>query len=94
MEAITVAKILMNEVTARFGIPERIHSDQGKQFESNLFKELCEMLQIDKTRMTAYHPQSDCVVERFNRTLVYMIGTFVNDHHSVGWLVVLGLTAL
>ena len=82
MEAVTVTKILMNEVIARFGIPDKIHSDQGKQFESNLFKELYEMLQIDKTRTTAYHPQSDGMVERFNRTLVSMIGIFVNDHHS------------
>ena len=43
MEAVTVAKILVNEVIARFGIPNQIHSDQGKQFESKLFKELCQL---------------------------------------------------
>ena len=81
MEAVTVAKILVNEVIARFGIPNQIHSDQGKKFESKLFKELCQLLQIDKTRTTPYHPQSDGMVERFNRTLVTMLSNFVNDHH-------------
>ena len=81
MEAVTVAKILVNEVIARFGIPNQIHSDQGKQFESKLFKELCQLLQIDK-RTTPYHPQSDGMVERFNRTLVTMLSNFVNDHHT------------
>ena len=82
MEAVTVAKILVNEVIVRFGIPNQIHSDQGKQFESKLFKELCQLLQIDKTRTTPYHPQSDGMVERFNRTLVTMLSNFVNDHHT------------
>ena len=81
MEAVTVARILVDEVITRFGIPERIHSDQGAQFESNLFSELCKLLQIEKTRTTPYHPQSDGMVERFNRTLTKMISMFVDDNH-------------
>ncbi len=81
-EASTVAKILVNEVISRFGVPDRIHSDQGRQFESGLFSELCKLLQIDKTRTTPYHPQSDGMVERFNRTLASMLSMFVDDNHS------------
>ena len=44
MEASTVARIMVNEVVARFGIPNLIHSDQGRQFESALFKEMCKLL--------------------------------------------------
>ena len=44
MEAVTVVKILVNEVIARFRIPNQIHSDQGKQFKSTLFKEICQLL--------------------------------------------------
>ncbi|VDI24365.1 Hypothetical predicted protein [Mytilus galloprovincialis] len=73
MEATTVANILMTEVISRFGVPTIIHSDQGSQFESHLFKEMCKLLQIEKTRTTPYHPKSDGMVERFNKTLATML---------------------
>ena len=82
MRSSTVAKIMVDEVISRFGIPHTIHSDQGRQFESNLFRYMCRLLQIEKTRTTAYHPQSDGMVERFNRTLASMVSMFVNDNHS------------
>ena len=82
MESKTCAKILVEEVVSRIGVPNLIHSDKGKQFESRLFKDICQLLQIDKTRTTPYHPQSDGMVERFNRTLCAMLSTFVNDNHS------------
>ena len=82
MESKTCAKILVEEVVSRFGVPNCIHSDQGRQFESRLFKDMCQLLQIDKTRTTPYHPQSDGMVERFNRTLCAMLSSFVNDNHT------------
>ena len=80
MEACTVAKILVEEVLCRFGIPQTIHSDQGRQFESNLFQEMCKLLGIEKTRTTPYHPQSDGMVERFNRTLATMLTAYVSTN--------------
>ena len=68
-EALTVAKKLVDEVFCRFGIPEQLHSDKGKQFEGILMKEICKILNISKSRTTSYHPQGDGLVERFNRTL-------------------------
>ncbi|VDI78715.1 Hypothetical predicted protein [Mytilus galloprovincialis] len=59
MEAKTVAKIIVEEVIVRFGVPHWIHSDQGRQFESLLFQEMCCILNIKKTRTTPYHPKSD-----------------------------------
>ena len=52
MEAVTVAKVLVNEMISRFGFPDKIHSDEGRQFESMLFQEMCKILQIEKTRAT------------------------------------------
>ncbi|KAK3104661.1 hypothetical protein FSP39_007335 [Pinctada imbricata] len=82
MEAATCAKILVEHVISRFGVPATIHSDQGSQFESALFQEMCKLLGIKKTRTTPYHPQSDGMVERFNRTLTSMLSAFVNENHN------------
>jgi len=80
MEAITIATNLTDKFFLRFGIPEQLHSDQGKQFESQLLKEVCTILRIDKTRTTPYHPQSDGLIERFNRTLLSMLSTTADEH--------------
>ena len=53
-EAGTVAQKLVDEVFCRFGIPEQLHSDKGKQFEGNLIKEICKILNISKSQ-TTYH---------------------------------------
>lgn len=82
MEAGTVAAKIVEEFICRFGVPTEIHTDQGRQFESKLFAEMCSMLSIKKTRTTPYHPQSDGLVERFNRTLGAMLSQYVNDHHT------------
>ena len=81
MEASTVAKVMVEQLISRFGVPAKIHSDQGRQFESNLFSEMCRLLQIVKTRTTPYHPESDGMVERFNRTLCEMLSAYVQENH-------------
>eukprot|EP00731_Ephydatia_muelleri_P000948 Em0001g948a len=79
-EAITVAQKLVDEIFCRFSVPEQLHSDQGRQFESAVIREICNLLHIEKTRTTAYHPQSDGLVERFNRTLLSMLTTCGRSH--------------
>ena len=66
---------------SRFGVPLSLHSDQGRNFESAVFSEMCSLLGIEKTRTTPLHPQSDGMVERFNRTLEAQLSKFVSDHH-------------
>lgn len=78
--ALTVADKLVPEVFCRFGCPAQIHSDQGREFESDLFKTVCEKLGINKTRTTPYRPQSDGLVERFNRTLKQMLSLFAHEN--------------
>ena len=56
MEAQTVAEVLVEQFITRFGVPEMIHSDQGSQYESRLFKELCDLLGIRKNRTTTFIP--------------------------------------
>lgn len=79
-EAETIAKVLVEEFVCRFGVPLQIHSDQGRNFCSNVFAEMCTLLGIKKTQTTPYHPQSDGMVERYNRTLVAQLSMFVEIH--------------
>ena len=74
-EATTVARKLTDEFFFRFSPPEQLHSDQGRNFESAVISEVCKLLGVVKTRTTPYHPQSDSLVERFNRTLLSMLAT-------------------
>ena len=79
-EAKTVAEALVNNFVCRFGVPLIIHSDQGRNFESRVFSEMCQLLGIHKTRTTPLHPQSDGMVERFNRTIEDQLSKFVDDN--------------
>ena len=72
-EAVSMARVFLNEFVARYGVPYVIHTDQGTNFESNLIKELCKMLGIAITRTSPYHPQCDGQVERMNRTIIELL---------------------
>jgi hypothetical protein len=81
-EAATVADVLVKEWICRFGVPLELHSDQGRNFESALFQNVCETLKIHKTRTTALHPQSDGMVERMNKTINRHLAKVVSDHQK------------
>ncbi|KAK3886996.1 hypothetical protein Pcinc_008878 [Petrolisthes cinctipes] len=66
LEAVTVAQVLVDQFFCRLGMPQDLHSDQGREFESALFCESCKLLGIKKTRMTPLRPQSDGLVEKSN----------------------------
>jgi transposase InsO family protein len=81
MEARTVVHSIVEQVITRIGVPYIIHSNQGTLYESQLFAEMCKLFGIKKTRTTPYHPKSDGMAERFNKTLASMLRAYVDDHH-------------
>ena len=78
--ALTVADKLVTEIICRLGCPEQLHTEQGREFESELFQSVCSKLGIEKTRTTPYRPQSDGLVERFIRTLRQMLSIYVQEN--------------
>lgn len=77
--AISVADALMEAWILKFGFPLSVHSDQGGEFDNKLMEKLATCGGFAKTRTTPYHPQSDGMVERLNRTLLAMLSMFVCD---------------
>ena len=69
---ITLATVLLNDVVCRYGVPTSLHSDQGANLCSSVIHCLCQMLGITNTRTSAYHPEGNGQVERFNCTVEAM----------------------
>ncbi|XP_075779924.1 uncharacterized protein LOC142827821 [Pelodiscus sinensis] len=78
VHASTLAAELV-KIFARVGLPEQILTDQGTNFTSRLMNELCKLLRIERLKTAIYHPQTDGLVERFNRTLKEMLRKFVGQ---------------
>ena len=81
-KAEAVARMIVENFISRFGILGTIHTDQGRDFESKLFQDMCRLLEIEKTRTTPWHPQSDGMIERFNRTLETLLRHTVQENQS------------
>ena len=75
MSAKTTAELFFHNFVVHYGLPMRIHSDKGANFVGKVMTELCQLLKIDKSSTTPYHPMGNGMCERFNRTLCDMLGT-------------------
>ena len=79
-EAQTVAKLLLENVICLVGAPDRILTDQGPNFESQLFRELCKSLGVEKIRTSPYEASTNGITERFHLTLNAMLAKCVREN--------------
>ena len=84
-KAVTIARSLLRHVFAHYSIPKEILTDQGRQFESQLFQELCELLQIHKIRTSSYHPQGNAINERSHATVNNLLRMFILENQETEW---------
>ena len=74
-----LAKVLVDEIGCRYGVPPYLHSHQGSYFNSEVIRSLCKQIGIGQTRTTPYHPQVNSQVERFNHTLESMLSKIIRN---------------
>ena len=78
----TLATILVDEIVCQYDVPSILHSGRGANLTSKVISALCERLGIRCTQTTAYHPQGNGQVERFNRTLEAMLSKMVKENQK------------
>ena len=84
-QATTVAKAMVATWLCHWGCPESLHSDQGNEFDAEVFREVCALMGIHKTRTTPFNPSSNGMVERTNRTLKSMLQAMATNHYMTTW---------
>ena len=83
-QASTIARLLVEHIICRHGVPEELLSDRGSNFLSDLMLELCSLTGMMKINTSGYHPQTDGLVEKFNSTIQSMLAK-TNDRNVMEW---------
>ena len=76
------AQLFINNVYSRFGLPDKIITDWGTQFEATFFQEICKLLGIKSAMMTAFHPQVNGGIEWVNREIQVYLSIFCINNPS------------
>ena len=87
--AYTVATAFCDAWVFKYGVPRSLLSDNGPQFNANFFQSVCRVLGITNLYTSAYHPQTNGQVERWNRTIASMLRNYVKEHQD-DWDVYVG----
>ena len=78
----TTTKTLWDKFIVHYGLPEKILSYTGRNFESQLVADLCKLMGTQKLQTSPYHPQTNNQCERFNSTLIGMLGMLPPEKKS------------
>jgi transposase InsO family protein len=77
-------QLLLDNLYKRFGLPDKMLSDQGPQFAAKAFCKLLKLLGIKSNLTTAYHPQADGATERVNQEIKAYLSIYCSVH-STEW---------
>ena len=80
--ALTVAKVLVDKWFHVYGVPSRIHSNQGKLFDNDVIRSLCRMYGVEQSLTCPYNPRGNAQCERFNRTLFDLLRTLSKEQKA------------
>ena len=81
-EAATVARVVVDHIVMKWGLPSEILSDLGPEFQADLSLELFRLLGIDKLKSTAYRPQTQGTIERWHQVLHSLMAKVVNENQA------------
>ena len=73
---------MQEQIVCRYGVSLKVLTDQGKCFESQLAKEVYDIMGTKHVRTTAYHPATNILTEKFNKTLAAMISMYISKHQK------------
>lgn len=78
-KASTIAKVFVEEIICHHCTPEKLLTDQGPNFTSKLFQDMCKLLEIDKSQTTAYHSESNGIIERNQQIIMAGLSQFIEE---------------
>ena len=77
-----IARAFVEEIILKFGIPQTVPTDQGSNFMSEVFGNVCKLLKIKNIKCIAYHPQTNGALERIHRVLIEHLRCFILEDQS------------
>ena len=81
-EASEVAHVIYREIFTRYGAPQVLITDQGRNFMSKLVQALCELFRVTRHRTSSYHPQTNSCAERVNSSLAQALRAYCSDKQT------------
>ena len=81
-KASSVVPFFYEDIICKHGCPKELLTDRGTHFVNQMLDSLCEELGVKHKLTTAYHPQTNDLVERFNRTLCETLAKFANENKN------------
>jgi hypothetical protein len=84
-DALTLARVLWKRWISRYGPPEQLHSDKGRNITAAIISHLCNTWNVKMTSTVPYHPEGNGAVERFNRTFQDIMAKRLQDSDPRRW---------